>query len=184
MRKESTQRHTRKGINKKNTAVYENSFANPFSDFPIERWKGNPWNPDLDFLIEIHPENGFLGGKIRFRISRSITKSEIPISQSNATPVFILMTLGLPRQTTSIYKKSRLDIQKRAFSGVGAKIWNDIPAPKKSFKTKLQSFLVDISETWWLYWYFPNYLCSENRTLSHSNLLSNTMYRNGNTVLK
>ena len=28
--------------------------------------KGNPKNPDLDFLIKIHPENGFLGGEIRF----------------------------------------------------------------------------------------------------------------------
>ena len=57
-------------------AVHENSFANPFSDFQIERQKGNPKNPDLDFLIEIHPEDGFLGGEIRFRISRSIGKSE------------------------------------------------------------------------------------------------------------
>ena len=37
--------------------------------------KGNPKNPDLDFLIEIHPEYGFLGGEICFRISRSIGKS-------------------------------------------------------------------------------------------------------------
>ena len=37
--------------------------------------EGNPKNPDLDFLIEIHPEDGFLGGEIRFRISRSIEKS-------------------------------------------------------------------------------------------------------------
>ena len=37
--------------------------------------KGNPKYPDLDFLIEIHPEDGFLGGEIRFRISRSIGKS-------------------------------------------------------------------------------------------------------------
>ena len=29
------------------------------------------WNPDLDFIIEIHLEDGCLGGKIRFRISRS-----------------------------------------------------------------------------------------------------------------
>ena len=28
-------------------------------------------NSDLDFLIEIHPEDGFLGGEIRFRISQS-----------------------------------------------------------------------------------------------------------------
>ena len=37
--------------------------------------KRNKKNPDLDFLIEIHPEDGFLGGEIRFRISRSIGKS-------------------------------------------------------------------------------------------------------------
>ena len=37
--------------------------------------KGNPKNPDLDFLIAIHPEDEFLGGEIRFRISRSIGKS-------------------------------------------------------------------------------------------------------------
>ena len=81
---------------KKNTAVQENSFANPFSDFAVERQKGNPWNPDLDFLIEIHPEDGFLGGEVLFRILRSIAKSEIRISQSNATLVSILITLGLP----------------------------------------------------------------------------------------
>ena len=60
------------------TAVLKDSFSNPFSDFPIERLhvKENPntdipalksvlafhvrlqiRNPDLDFLIEIHPEN-------------------------------------------------------------------------------------------------------------------------------
>ena len=39
--------------------------------------KGNPKTQDLDFLIEIHPEDGFLGGEIRFRISRSIAKSRI-----------------------------------------------------------------------------------------------------------
>ena len=37
--------------------------------------KENPKNPDLDFLIEIHPEDGFLGSEIRFWISRSIGKS-------------------------------------------------------------------------------------------------------------
>ena len=44
-------------------------------------------------------------------------------------------------------KKSRLEIQKRAFSRVGAKIWNEMPAslrelPKKHFQTKLHSFLL------------------------------------------
>ena len=45
-------------------------------------------------------------------------------------------------------KKSRLEIQKRAFSRVGAKIWNEMPAslrelPKRHFQTKLHSFLLD-----------------------------------------
>ena len=44
--------------------------------------KGNPKNPDLDYLIEIHPEDGFLGGEIRFRISRSIGKSGFRKSKS------------------------------------------------------------------------------------------------------
>ena len=37
--------------------------------------KANPKNPDLDFLIAIHPGDEFLRGEIRFRISRSIGKS-------------------------------------------------------------------------------------------------------------
>ena len=44
-------------------------------------------------------------------------------------------------------KKSRIEIQERAFSRVGAKIWNEMPAslrelPKKHFQTKLHSFLL------------------------------------------
>jgi len=46
-------------------------------------------------------------------------------------------------------KESRLEIQKRAFSRVGAKIWNEMPAslrelPKKHLQTKLHSFRFDI----------------------------------------
>ena len=52
-------------------------------DFLFTVRLGNPWNQDLDFLIKIRPEDGFLEGEIRFRISRSIAKSEIRISQSN-----------------------------------------------------------------------------------------------------
>ena len=45
-------------------------------------------------------------------------------------------------------KKSRQEVQKRAFSRVGAKIWNEMPEslrelPKKHFQTKLNSFLLD-----------------------------------------
>ena len=39
--------------------------------------------PDLDFPIEIHPEDGFLGGEIRFRISRSIGKSDLDMEHLN-----------------------------------------------------------------------------------------------------
>ena len=46
-------------------------------------------------------------------------------------------------------KKSRLEIQKRAFSRVGAKILHEMPASlrelyKKPFQTKFHSFLLDI----------------------------------------
>ena len=46
-------------------------------------------------------------------------------------------------------KKSRLEIQNRAFSGVGTNILNDMPASlrelyKKPFQTKFHSFLLDI----------------------------------------
>ena len=45
-------------------------------------------------------------------------------------------------------KKSTIEIQKSAFSRVGAKIWNNMPASlrellKKHFQTKLYSFLLD-----------------------------------------
>ena len=112
-------------------------FQNLNPDFPIEREIPKRISPDLDFVIEIHPEDGFLGGEIRFRISRSIAKSEIRISQSNATLVF--NTRSSPSNKLYI-KKSRLDIQKRAFSRVGAKIWNDIPAPKKTLQNETPVF--------------------------------------------
>ena len=46
--------------------------------------KGNPKNQDLDFLIEIHPEDGFLGGEIRFWISCSIGKSGFRFCKSKS----------------------------------------------------------------------------------------------------
>ena len=46
--------------------------------------EGNPWNPDLDLLIEIHPEDGFLESEIHFRILRSISKSEILFTKSKS----------------------------------------------------------------------------------------------------
>ena len=38
----------------------------------------------LDFLVEIHPEERFLGGKICFRILRLIADSKIQISKSKS----------------------------------------------------------------------------------------------------
>ena len=54
-----------------------------------------------------------------------------------------------PSSANKFYiKKSGLEIQKRAFSRVGAKIWNEMPAslrelPKGHFQTNLHSFLFD-----------------------------------------
>ena len=47
----------------------------------------------MDFLIEIHPEDGFLGGEIRFRISRLIDKSGFRFSKSKS---------GFPNRTHPI----------------------------------------------------------------------------------
>ena len=57
------------------TAVPKDGFSNPSRISQSNDKKGNPKNPNLDFLIEIHPKNGFLGGEIHFRISGSIGKS-------------------------------------------------------------------------------------------------------------
>ena len=90
--------------------VHENSLANPFSDFPIERQReGNQKNPDLNFLIEIHPEDGFLGGEIRFRISRSIGKSGFRFWKSKS---------GFPNQTHP----------KRSIDKIQWFVWNFIPS--------------------------------------------------------
>ena len=56
-----------------------------------------------------------------------------------------MITYYVMKRTTTC---SRLEILKRAFSRVGAKIWNEMPAslrelPKKHFQTKLHSFLLD-----------------------------------------
>ena len=66
-------------------------------------------NPDLDFLIEIHPEDGFLGGEIRFRISRSIGKSGFRFWKSKS---------GFPNQTHP----------KRSIDKIQWFVWNFIPS--------------------------------------------------------
>ena len=48
------------------TAVPKDSFSILFRISQSNGKKENPTTPDLDFLIEIHPEDGFLGGEIRF----------------------------------------------------------------------------------------------------------------------
>ena len=49
-------------------------------------------------------------------------------------------------------KKSKLDIQKNAFSRVGAKMWNEMPnslenIPRKTFRKKLKGDLLNILKT-------------------------------------
>ena len=63
--------------------------------------------------------------------------------------VFTLITLGLSQQINSILRNLGEKSKKRAFSRVGAKIWNEMPASlrelsKKHFQTKFHSFLLDI----------------------------------------
>ena len=46
-------------------------------------------------------------------------------------------------------KRSRLEIQKRAFSRMGAKLWNEMPAslkklPRNLFKKKIKSILLNV----------------------------------------
>ena len=70
-------------------------------------------------------------------------------SASHQAKKNLVQSISLVNSTAQGYyiKKSRLEIQKRAFSRVGAKIWNEMPAslrelPKKHFQMKLQSFLL------------------------------------------
>jgi len=85
---------------------------------------------------------------LRSKMNRPLRIPSVFFSTSSATlPVFTLITLGLRQQINSIF--FRLEIQKRVFSRVGEKIWNEMPAslrelPKKHFQTKLHSFLLDI----------------------------------------
>ena len=71
-------------ISKKTTTVQKNSFANPLSDSQLNSKEGNPWNLDLDLLIEIHPEDGFLESEIHSWVLRS-----------NANLKFFLQKLNL-----------------------------------------------------------------------------------------
>ena len=48
-------------------------------------------NPDLDFLIEIHPEDGFLGGEISCKKRRQTTRllRLAPLTYNNAYKKFV-----------------------------------------------------------------------------------------------
>ena len=60
----------------------------------------------MDFVIEIQQGNGFLRGEIRFRISRSITKSEIRISKSKS---------GFPNRTQPLFECNALKPDENGF---------------------------------------------------------------------
>ena len=84
-------------FSKTNNTVHENSFANPFSVSQSNRKKEIHEIRIWIFLIEIHPEDGFLGGQIRFRISRSIGKSGFRFWKSKS---------GFPNRTHPLFLKS------------------------------------------------------------------------------
>ena len=71
-------------------------------------------------------------------------------------------------------KKSRLEIQQKAVSRIGAKVWNELPASlreltKKQFKKKLRIALIEISAiTWWLHWCFSDKHSTTESTILNS----------------
>ena len=152
---------------------------NPFSDFAFDRKIRNP-----DFPIErnptIHSYNTRSSPSIacvtsvstRVRRERRDESKKKEMTgegdrfRSNFRAITRLETLATQATPSNnlCIKTSRLDIQKRAFSRVGAKIWNDIPAPKKTLQNETPVFPCWYPNlwTWWLQWSFPNYLCSEN----------------------
>ena len=75
--------------------------------------------------------------------------------------VFILTALGLLPSNNFYIKKSKLDFQKRVFSRVGAKIWNELPASfressqKNVSKRNFNLFLVDILKNMMTILIFP-----------------------------
>ena len=121
------------------------------------------WNPFSDFAFDC---------KIR--------NPDFPIERNPS--IHSYNTRSSPSNNLYI-KKSRLDIQKRAFSRAGAKLWNVIPAPKKTLQNE-----TPVSPCWYLWnimtiLIFPKLPLLWKYNLSHSNVLSNTMYRNGNTEI-
>ena len=64
-------------------------------------------------------------------------------------PVFIHTTLGPLPQTNVYVKRSRLEIQKKAFSRIGTQLWNEIPCSLRelrqpSIKKEIPSVLLSI----------------------------------------
>ena len=123
------------------------------------RIKISRMSPNEKFIFLINPPSGNV--KIQKLTAKHIYKSVCCLMHDIRNRKVPSNILNLFSDTTSIHsyntrsspenkfyiKKSRLEIQ-RAFSRVGAKIWNEMPAslrelPKKHFQTKLHSFLLD-----------------------------------------
>ena len=64
--------------------------------FSRRSWGRNAWRTPKNFCVGGYPEDGFLGGEMRYRISRSIAKSEVRISKSKS---------GFPNRTQPWSKK-------------------------------------------------------------------------------
>ena len=82
------------------------------------------------------------------------TLSELMHKVSAASATISIRPFYSTRSSTSenfSIKASRLEIQKNAFSRMGAKLWNEIPSslrelPKKSFKLRIKNKLLSVLE--------------------------------------
>ena len=82
------------------------------------------------------------------------TASDAPINIRNLFTKTSSVHSYNTRSSTSdnfYIKASRLEIQKNAFSRIGAKLWNQIPSslrklPKKSFKLRIKNKLLSVLE--------------------------------------
>ena len=78
----------------------------------------------------------------------ALTPSNICNLFTNTTTIHSYNTRSATSNNFYI-KRSRLEIQKRAFSRMGAKLWNEMPAslkklPKNLFKKKIKSILLNV----------------------------------------
>ena len=96
----------------------------------------------------------FLYYKTLSELMHDVSTASAPINIRNLFTKTCSVHSYNTRSSTSdnfYIKASRLEIQKNAFSRIGAKIWNEIPnslreLPKKSFKLRIKNKLLSVLE--------------------------------------